>query len=155
VLSSASVAAGAAGHGLVHTVSSPTSGTPNTLTSQQASMTPSQSAVASGPLVSPTQSSSTPGPGSFFGADSLSSSGDTKVVLAASLSSSQQQSPTAAPVSPHLQQNGFANSGMLIHDITYSNTYCGMYLLLLAFEGHIIWASHTFFRALLKTLIIS
>ncbi|XP_021934257.1 mothers against decapentaplegic homolog 4 isoform X1 [Zootermopsis nevadensis] len=104
---------GSAGHGLVHTVASPTSGTPNTMTSQQASMTSSQSTVVPGPMVSPTQTSSTPGPGSFFGADSLSSGGDTKAVLAASLSSSQQQSPTAAPLSPHLQQNGFTNSGTL------------------------------------------
>lgn len=117
VLSSAS---GSAGHGLVHTVASPTSGTPNTMTSQQASMTSSQSTVVPGPMVSPTQTSSTPGPGSFFGADSLSSGGDTKAVLAASLSSSQQQSPTAAPLSPHLQQNGFTNSGMLSFDFTFT-----------------------------------
>jgi hypothetical protein len=76
-------------------------------------VTPSQSSVAPGPLVSPTQTSGTAGPGSFFGTDSLSSSGDTQAVLAASLSGSQQQSPTTAPVSPHLQQNGFTNSGTL------------------------------------------
>jgi hypothetical protein len=97
----------------VHSVVSPTSGTPNALTSQQTSVTPSQSAVAPGPLVSPTQTSGTAGPGSFFGTDSLSSSADTQAVLAASLSGSQQQSPTTAPVSPHLQQNGFTNSGTL------------------------------------------
>lgn len=112
-LSHSSGAAGAAGHGLVHTVASPASGTPSTLTSQQGSVTSAQSTVAPGPLVSPTQTSGAAGPGSFFGADSLSSSGDTQVVLTASLGGSQQQSPTAAPVSPHLQQNGFTNSGTL------------------------------------------
>ncbi|XP_069679102.1 mothers against decapentaplegic homolog 4 isoform X2 [Periplaneta americana] len=106
-------AATAAGHGMVHTVASPSSGTPNTLTSQQTPVTPSQPTVAPGPLVSPTQTSGTPGPGSFFGTDSLSSSGDTQAALAASLSGSQQQSPTTAPVSPHLQQNGFTNTGTL------------------------------------------
>jgi hypothetical protein len=123
VLSSASSAAGAAGHGLVHTVASPTSGTPSTLTSQQGSVTSAQSTVAPGPLVSPTQTSGAAGPASFFGADSLSSSGDTQVVLTASLGGSQQQSPTAAPVSPHLQQNGFTNSGMLAYDFIFSNAY--------------------------------
>jgi hypothetical protein len=113
-------ASGAASHGLVHAVASPTSGTPNTLTSQQASVTPSQSTVVPGPLVSPTQTSGTSGPGSFFGTESLSSSGDTQAVLAASLSGTQQQSPTAAPVSPHLQQNGFTNSGMLGYDFAVS-----------------------------------
>ncbi|PNF28264.1 Mothers against decapentaplegic-like protein 4 [Cryptotermes secundus] len=112
-LSHSSGAAGASGHGLVHSVVSPTSGTPNALTSQQTSVTPSQSVVAPGALVSPTQTLGTAGPGSFFGTDSLSSSGDTQAVLAASLSGSQQQSPTTAPVSPHLQQNGFTNSGTL------------------------------------------
>ncbi|KAJ4450800.1 hypothetical protein ANN_02230, partial [Periplaneta americana] len=113
ILSSAGGAATAAGHGMVHTVASPSSGTPNTLTSQQTPVTPSQPTVAPGPLVSPTQTSGTPGPGSFFGTDSLSSSGDTQAALAASLSGSQQQSPTTAPVSPHLQQNGFTNTGTL------------------------------------------
>jgi MAD (mothers against decapentaplegic) family protein 4 len=112
-LSHSAGAAGAAAHGLVHTVTSPTSGTPSTLTSQQGSVTSAQSTVASGPLVSPTQTSGAAGPGSFFGTDSLSSSGDTQVVLTASLGGSQQQSPTAAPVSPHLQQNGFTSSGTL------------------------------------------
>lgn len=123
VLSPASGAAGAAGHGLVHTVTSPTSGTPSTLTSQQGSVTSAQSTVASGPLVSPTQTSGAAGPGSFFGTDSLSSSGDTQVVLTASLGGSQQQSPTAAPLSPHLQQNGFTSSGMIVHDFIFSNAY--------------------------------
>lgn len=123
VLSSASGAAGAAGHGLVHTVASSTSGTPSTLTSQQGSVTSAQPTVASGPLVSPTQTSGAAGPGSFFGTDSLSSSGDTQVVLTASLGGSQQQSPTAAPVSPHLQQNGFTSSGNLVHNFIFSNAY--------------------------------
>jgi len=123
LLSSASGAAGAAGHSLVHTVTSPASGTPSTLTSQQGSVTSAQSTVASGPLVSPTQTSGAAGPGSFFGTDSLSSSGDTQVVLTASLGGSQQQSPTAAPVSPHLQQNGFTSSGLIVHDFIFSNAY--------------------------------
>jgi hypothetical protein len=123
VLCSASGATGAAGHGLVHTVTSPTTGTPNTLTSQQGSVTSAQSTVVPGQLVSPTQTSGTAGPGSFFGTDSLSSSGDTQVVLTASLGGSQQQSPTAAPVSPHLQQNGFTNSGLLAYDFIASSAF--------------------------------
>ncbi|PSN44989.1 Mothers against decapentaplegic 4 [Blattella germanica] len=93
----AGAAATPSSHGLVHSVASPSSAT----TSQPTPVTPSQPA-APGPLVSPTQSSSA----SFPGTESF----DTSTALAASLSSSQQQSPTAAPVSPHLQQNGFTNT---------------------------------------------
>ncbi|XP_067012762.1 mothers against decapentaplegic homolog 4 isoform X2 [Anabrus simplex] len=57
-----------------------------------------------GPLVSPTQSTATP----FFTADNISPTADTQVALAATLGGGQQ-SPTA-PVSPHLQQNGFTNA---------------------------------------------
>nr|CUT08827.1 Medea [Blattella germanica] len=96
----AGAAATPSSHGLVHSVASPSSAT----TSQPTPVTPSQPA-APGPLVSPTQSSSA----SFPGTESF----DTSTALAASLSSSQQQSPTAAPVSPHLQQNGFTNTGTL------------------------------------------